>query len=333
MVTLGPNSLRDDVISKIAEEPLVYLFRINLSHTPLQSLESVINAVRKCTNIPICLDSEGAQIRNQTMKNGGSTFCENDTIKIYFERVAGDSHSISFYPEHVARELVIGDRILIDFNSVYIEVIEKYLDHCLAKVLVGGFVGSNKAVNVERRIYLPPLTDKDKQALQIGVELDIRHFALSHANSDEDVELMRNIVGRKSTIISKIENCNGVRNLDKIIEASDMILLDRGDLSREVRLEKIPFLQRRIVSLARSKMVPVYVATNLLESMVVSRSPSRAEINDVVSTLLMGANGLVLAAETAIGNYPVEAVIMIRKLINQFKRWTPNTSIEEILEE
>ena len=111
----------------------------------------------------------------------------------------------------------------------------------------------------------------------------------------------------------------------------DEILIDRGDLSRRVPIEKVPFLQRRIISFARSRKTPVFVATNLLESMVTRKSPTRAEVNDVVSTLLMGADGLVLAAETAIGGFPVEAVAMIRKLIDESGRWTPDTSLTEIL--
>ena len=108
-------------------------------------------------------------------------------------------------------------------------------------------------------------------------------------------------------------------------------MIDRGDLSRKVPIEKVPFLQRRIISLAKTKKIPVYVATNLLESMVVQPAPPRAELNDVVSTALMGADGLVLAAETAIGNYPVGAVQMTRTLIEECEKWTENTSISEIL--
>ncbi|MBW2599876.1 MAG: hypothetical protein JRC60_07360, partial [Deltaproteobacteria bacterium] len=130
---------------------------------------------------------------------------------------------------------------------------------------------------------------------------------------------------------SKVESMAGLLNLEEIIDASDAILIDRGDLSRQVPIEKIPFFQRRIVSLARSREKKVFVATNLLESMVKTRQPTRAEVNDVISALDMGANGLVLAAETATGNYPVECVEMISKLINQFENWTPNTSIAELL--
>jgi pyruvate kinase len=161
--------------------------------------------------------------------------------------------------------------------------------------------------------------------------MGVRHFALSFANSREDVDCMRSLIGSDAVLISKVESADGVINLGGILESSDEILIDRGDLSRQVRLEKIPFLQRRIISMARAKGTPVHVATNLLESMTTDCQPNRAEVNDVVSTLLMGANGLVLAAETAIGAYPADAVAMVSRLIDQYRRWTPNSSIADIL--
>ena len=142
---------------------------------------------------------------------------------------------------------------------------------------------------------------------------------------------MRELIGPESTLISKVESYQGLKNLVEIIDATDEVLIDRGDLSREVSLVKIPFLQRRIVSSTKSMGKDVFVATNLLESMILRMEPTRAEINDVVSTLLMGADGLVLAAETAVGNFPYEAVRKIRLLIEQYLRWTPNTTIDELL--
>ena len=143
---------------------------------------------------------------------------------------------------------------------------------------------------------------------------------------------MRALCGPDANIICKIESPMGLANLEGIIEQADEILIDRGDLSRKVSIEKVPFLQRRIISFARSHKTPVFVATNLLESMVTQKSPNRAEVNDVVSTLLMGADGLVLAAETAIGGYPVESVAMIRNLIDESEMWTPDTSLAEIMD-
>ncbi|HJN22781.1 MAG TPA: pyruvate kinase, partial [Rhodospirillales bacterium] len=170
------------------------------------------------------------------------------------------------------------------------------------------------------------------EAIDIGRKLGLRHFALSFANSPSDVARMRELCGNGACIVSKIESRAGLHNLEGILHLSDQILVDRGDLSRQVPIDKVPFLQRRIISIAKSQRVPINVATNLLESMVTTHTPTRAEVNDVVSTLLMGADGLVLAAETAIGKYPVDAVKMIRLICDQFGKWTPNTSIGEILD-
>jgi pyruvate kinase len=331
LVTLGPASLNENVI-KLIEKQDVYLFRINLSHTLLESVEDLIDEIRKHSTVPICLDSEGAQIRNHTMVE--NTCLEKDSvIKVHYGEVLGDSNNVSFTPHYVVPQLKIDDELTIDFNSAKIKIIEVNTNHCLAKVITSGYVGSNKASDIlNRQIELAPLTEKDKSAIEIGKKKKINHFALSFAGSAENVWQMRELTGQNSTVISKIESRPGLSNLKGIIENSNAILIDRGDLSRQVPLEKIPFFQRRIISTARNQGTPVYVATNLLESMINSNQPTRAEVNDVISTLIDGANGLVLAAETAIGDFPVQSVEMIRRLIDQLQRWTPNTSIEELLE-
>ena len=161
--------------------------------------------------------------------------------------------------------------------------------------------------------------------------MGVENFSLSFTNCAEDVFQIREIIGDDSNLISKIESVKGVLNLGEILPVVDQILIDRGDLSREVSIEKIPFIQRKIISYAMSKDTPVFVATNLLESMIKSSSPTRAEANDVASTLLMGASGLVLAAETAIGDHPVESLEMINLIINQYNRWSNQSSFSEII--
>jgi pyruvate kinase len=265
------------------------------------------------------------------MKNGSAEFVAGATIKINYSETLGDNENLSFTPADVVNRLQVDDIINIDFDSVSLKVGEVNTSHVIAKVINGGFVGSNKAADVNRQMDLPAITIKDRKAITIGKEMGIKHFALSFANRPENVDEMRELVGPNAKIISKIESRDGLLNLEGIIDASDEILIDRGDLSREVDLILIPFLQRRIISIARSKGTPVYVATNLLESMIVNKNPTRAEINDVVSSLMHGANGLVLAAETAVGKYPVESVRNIRLLMNQLEKWTSNTSINELL--
>ena len=331
LVTLGPSSLKRSIVEQMSNER-VYVFRINLSHTELDEVESTVKKIQSFTDVPVCLDSEGAQIRNRSMENGGVSYRAGDVVKIHFDDILGDEENISLSPDYVGPQLEVGDEVSVDFNSVLLEIIEKHKSYCLAKVVMGGLVGSNKAANVNKPIELETITLKDTHAIEIGRQMNVSHFALSFANSGEDVNKMRSLIGQDSTLISKVESYNGLINLKDILKTSDSILIDRGDLSREVNFVKIPFLQRRIISIARSKSTEVFVATNLLESMISNKRPTRAETNDVVSTLLMGADGLVLAAETAIGLYPLESVRKIRKLIEECKKWTPNTSIDELLD-
>jgi pyruvate kinase len=330
LATLGPSSLNENTVKKLTESG-VWLFRINLSHTPLENVEEVIKKIQSWTDVPICLDSEGAQIRNQNMISENVKYTSGDVITVHHNFVVGDSHNISFTPDNVSDQLKVGDKIRVDFNSVHLQIIEDKGDCLLATVLQGGYVGSNKAADVDCHINLDAVTPKDEAAFEIGLKMGIKDFSLSFTNSAEDVKVVRNIIGNNTNLISKIESIKGVLNLGEILPVVDQILIDRGDLSREVAIEKIPFIQRRIISQARSQETPVFVATNLLESMVKVSSPTRAEVNDVASTLLMGASGLVLAAETAIGEYPVNSVRMINSIIKQFNRWTPESSCKDII--
>jgi pyruvate kinase len=330
LVTLGPSSMSEDIINGCADLG-VYVFRINLSHTPLDAIAPTIEKIRGWTDVPICLDSEGAQLRNQKMTSETVPFKEGDEVRIHFEPVVGDANNISFSPDGIARQFVVGDEIGIDFDHVHLRVTDTNKVGATAIVDSGGMVGRNKAADVRRDLEFDPLTNKDCEAIKIGLDLGIRNFALSFANTPEDADKMRTLCGPDANIICKIESPNGLNNLDGIVDRADEILIDRGDLSRRVPIEKVPFLQRRIISFSRSRKTPVYVATNLLESMATRKSPTWAEVNDVVSTLLMGADGLVLAAETAIGRFPVEAVTMIRNLINESEMWKPDATLTEII--
>ena len=330
LATIGPSSLNKKVIEKMTDQG-VSVFRINLSHTKLEDVEEVIKKIQSWTEVPVCLDSEGAQIRNQDMINESVYFQEGSTIKIHHESIVGDSEKISFTPNNVAQQLQVGDKIRVDFNSVCFVITGKEKDYLIATVERGGCVGSNKAADTDSDVVLDPVTPKDIEAFKIGLRLGVKNFSLSFTNSSEDVSQVRELIGYDVNLISKIESINGVLNLGEILPTVDQILIDRGDLSREIDIEKIPFIQRMIISYAKSKETPVFVATNLLESMIKANSPTRAEANDVASTLLMGASGLVLAAETAIGEYPVDAVNMINLIIKQYNRWTPESTLKDFI--
>jgi len=327
LCTLGPASLNEHVIKRL-QELGVDLFRINLSHTEISDLAQVIEFIRSHSSVPICLDTEGAQIRTSFVPDNELVLRENSIISIGKTASAPNTPHICLYPDYILDQLRVGDLLSIDFNSVIAQVTERMDTNVSARILISGHIGINKAVTLfSRNIRMPPLTEKDHQALAIGKDLGIKHVALSFANQGRDVDDIRKNAGPGSFVISKIESIKGLDNLHEIAEKSDAILIDRGDLSRELAIESIPYHQKYIISQAVLKKKKVYVATNLLESMVESSFPTRAEVNDIFNTLRDGADGLVLAAETAIGSYPVHSVMMIHKMMRQFSMFSSGMSI------
>ncbi len=319
LCTLGPASLNQRTIQRL-EQSGATLFRINLSHTKLADLPRIIETIRNATQVPICLDTEGAQIRTGEFVDGSVNLRDNTVVRVHFRRVPADDKNFNFYPIDIARLLKPGDFVSIDFNSALVQVIAKEDDCVLMRVLQGGLVGQNKAVTVERDIPMPPLTEKDVAALALGREMGLSHYALSFAGRGEDVQYIRSIVDENAFIISKIESQSGLENLEEIAAGSDALLIDRGDLSRQIPIELLPQTQKSIIQRAKTANCRVYVATNLLESMVSTPTPTRAEVNDIYNTLADGADGLVLAAETAIGKYPIQCASMVSKIIRVFQR-------------
>jgi pyruvate kinase len=296
----------------------VSLFRINLSHTALEEIRPAIAFLKKHTTVPICLDSEGAQIRTGSFTNAPTNLKKNTLIQVHRHPISCDAAKLNFTPSATLELLEPGDLITIDFHSVIAEVTEVEGDGAVLRIRKGGRVGNNKACNVHRDIALPAITVKDRKAIEIGREMGVDHYALSFANRPEDVREMRELIGPGATLISKIESRSGIAHLEEIAELSDAILIDRGDLSRQVPLQQIPAQQKKIIERVKAIGRPVYVATNLLESMVHSAVPTLAEINDIYNTLEDGADGLVLAAETAVGKFPVLCVDMVMSVIKEF---------------
>jgi len=309
--------MNEGAISRMADLG-VNLFRLNLSHMRARQVAEVIEFIRSVTSVDICLDTEGAQIRTGYLIEDHVVLHENSTVRIPRLPVAGDSHSFNLYPPDVTDLLRVGDFITLD-TTVICQVVDRQPDAVILQVMSGGRCGRNRAVTLERDIKMSPLTEKDIQALAIGRAMGIRYVALSFAHRGSDVDLIRQHALPDAFVISKIECLAGLANLEEIMARSDALLIDRGDLSRQVPLEKIPMIQKKIIATGKKNGVPVYVATNLLESMVTQPAPTGAEINDIVNTMIDGADGLVLASETAIGRYPIGCVAMVRRVINFYE--------------
>jgi pyruvate kinase len=329
LCTLGPRSLKSEVISQL-EANGVTAFRINMSHTDIGDLERTIHFIQACTRVPICLDTEGAQLRTGQL-GAKVVLLEGSHVRLTSSAAVGDASTIPITPPDAVEKLEPHARMSIDFDSVALRIDRVGDGVAEATVLTGGEIGSRKAVTAFPSPRLRAISDKDQVAIECGLANGIRQFALSFCEHPSAINRLREMVGPDSTIIAKIESREGVRSLGKIAQFADGILIDRGDLSREVRLEAIPLLQKAIIRKVNALGVPVYVATNLLESMVARRAPTRAEVNDVMNTLLDGADGLVLAAETAVGQYPVEAARMITSLLREYEGSMDGYRIDDLL--
>jgi pyruvate kinase len=327
LCTLGPASLQPDVIRRLDERG-VDLFRVNLSHTPLEAVAPTIELIQGCSETPVCLDTEGAQVRCGPMAPD-VTLEPGRTVRLAAAGQLGTAEELILLPRSTLEALRPASELSVDFNGALLRVTEAGPAGATAVVVEGGHVRSNKAVTVDPAPALPALTDKDLQAIDVASSLGVRQFALSFASGADDVALLRELVAPDATVISKIESRAGIRNMDSIISASDAVLIDRGDLSREIPLEHVPFYQKVVVRQANRWNRPVFVATNLLESMVTSRHPTVAEANDIANTLLDGVHGLVLAAETAVGIDPLGTVDMVLRVVAAFERWNVSSLLEE----
>jgi pyruvate kinase len=322
VVTLGPTSMNETVLKKLSQRKISFV-RINLSHTPIESLESTVDFIRSHCTIPLMLDTEGSQVRTGVLPEAKSVI-ENQEVLLTTQE-GWKNGMVPLRPDEVLMVLKEGDLVSLDFDSVLLRVdsvsMQEEEQTIQSTVMSGGTIQSNKAVTVfDQNFQMPSLSHKDVQALEIAQEIGIKNFCLSFVDGADDVRVFRNY-HPDSFVLSKVETSLAIENLEEIIEVSDGVLIDRGDLSRQVPLERIPFAQKYVINQANLASKPVLVATNFLDTMMESRSASRAETNDIVNTLLDGATGLVLAAETAIGKHPVETVSFLVGLCDEVVRF------------
>ena len=313
IVTLGPASINKQFLNFINNK--ASLVRLNMSHVKLQNLEKRISFIKKYCSVPICIDTEGAQIRTKVKKE--KYFKKKSIIKVYHKFNQGN---FSLYPEDVSKKLKIGDLINIGFQNLKVRVIKTSSQNITTKVVSSGKLEKNKGVHIEnRKIKLNFLTPKDKKAIAISLKNNINNFALSFTNSADDIKKFNSLLINKNKIF-KIETKNAVKKFRSLIKMGNNFLLDRGDMSKEVKIENIPKVQRELFKIKnKNRGKKLFVATNLLESMIVNDFPNRGEANDIYNSLEMGSEGLVLAAETAVGKFPINSVNFLKKMIYSFQ--------------
>lgn len=323
IVTIGPATESEETIKKIGNAKVDFI-RVNMSHSSLDNLEKIILLSDKF-NIPFILDTEGAQIRTGNLYKDVILLEEGKEVMIHANEIIGDENNINLRPYYIINDLRVGDLVVLDFDTLLLKISNvstlKDKGYITARVITHGTLGKNKSAVINQVINtlnsLPVLTSKDYQAIDLALKYDVKYIAASFIHTKEDVIKVREAVKKKMKIISKIETKQAIENLDAIIQESDYILIDRGDLSKEIPIDKIPLTQKIILKKAKDLDTPVFIATNLLESMISKPKPTRAELNDIMTSLLDGASGLALCAETAIGKYPMQAIYTLQKMIKQ----------------
>ena len=311
--TIGPSCNNKKSLIKLKDAG-VDIFRVNMSHANIEDIYR-LNEIALDIGITLGVDTEGAQIRTKLNGKNKITLEKNKKIIINLNPTKNKS-SLNLYPEEVLDKLIIGDNIRLDFNGASVTVIHKDDSKIEFLCTSPGEVGDNKGADLQRKIDLPDFTKKDLKALKIANELEINEIFISFCKSKKAIDTVRRIVS-KSFITSKIESRLSINRLPIICHNSDAILIDRGDLSREISILDIPFAQRGIISVALKNKIPCYVATNVLESLIKEDLPTKAELNDIVSTIEMGASGIVLAAETAIGKNPILCAEIVKELLHK----------------
>ena len=324
IVTLGPATNTDDALMMIKDKAVDFV-RINMSHSNLDDLKYYLDLSIK-NNLEFIIDTEGSQIRTGDLDADSVFFKESETVRLYADNIVGDLNGITLRPKETVQQLSLGDVLYIDFDTLALRISrldtlsQGYIE---ASVISAGYLGRNKGVVIDsqsgKTFCIPTLTEKDIKAIEYGLEKDVKYVAASFMRSGEAVREVKSLSKNRMKIISKVECKDALNNLDEIIAESDYLLIDRGDLSKEIPIEKIPFVQKIILHKANSSNTGVFVATNLLESMITNRKPTRAEVHDIINTIVDGAYGLTLAAETAIGKYPLGCINMLNKIIRHAK--------------
>jgi len=315
--TLGPATNDKEIIKKVVEEGMD-VARMNFSHGDHAEHKQRIDMVKQVEEetgktIGLMLDTKGPEIRTGEMKDGKIQLEAETELVISKEDVEGTAEKISVSYKDLAEDMEVGNRILIDDGLMELEVTAVDGDDVVTRVVNGGELGSRKGVNLPGvKVSLPALTEKDISDIRFGVEQGIHFIAASFVRKADDVIEIRKVLedtGNEDIfIIAKIENQEGVENLDSILEVADGIMVARGDLGVEIPAEKVPIVQKIMIKKCNEASKPVITATQMLDSMIRNPRPTRAEASDVANAIYDGTDATMLSGESAAGKYPVESV-------------------------
>lgn len=328
--TMGPNTDNREIMKELALNGMDVV-RFNFSHGDHAEHKhrlEILESVREELGIPIAslLDTKGPEIRTGKLKDGKKvTLKEGDLYTLTTEEIVGDETRGYINYAGLAEDVKPGDRILIDDGLIELHVREVNGTDIVCRIENGGELGEKKGVNVPGvRVKLPALTDKDKEDIRFGVDAGFDFVAASFVRNADAIREIREILDEKGSamqIIAKIENEEGIENIDSIIEASDGIMVARGDMGVEIPAEKVPHIQKMIIRKCNLACKVVITATQMLDSMIRNPRPTRAEVSDVANAVYEGTDAVMLSGETAMGSYPIEAVRMMSQIAEESEKY------------
>jgi pyruvate kinase len=325
IATIGPASSSKEVLEQMFHEG-VDVCRLNFSHGTHDQHREVINNILELneklnTNVAILVDLQGPKIRIGEVENNMVELKEGAEVLIVTQKCMGTAEKLYLSYQEFPLDVKPGDAILIDDGKLKLETIEtNRKDTVKAKVIHGGMLSSKKGVNLPHtKISLPSLTNKDIEDANFALDHNIDWIALSFVRSADDLTQLKEIIRKKKKfvrIIAKIEKPEALSDIENIIDASNGIMVARGDLGVEIPFDQVPLIQKDLVRRCIKKAKPVIIATQMLESMITNFRPTRAEANDVANAVLDCADALMLSAETSAGKYPVESIMAMQKIID-----------------
>ncbi|HXB40612.1 MAG TPA: pyruvate kinase [Bacteroidia bacterium] len=326
VATMGPATADPKILEEMFEAGLD-ICRINFSHGNYDAVKENIEhirAINKKTNrhVAILGDLQGPKLRIGEVADNAVMLNEGDELIITTTECIGTKDKIYITYRQFPQDVKADELVLIDDGKIHLQVIDTNgRDEVRCKVISGGKLSSKKGVNLPNtKISLPCLTVKDLRDLDFALENDFDWIALSFVRSVTDIVELKEIIqskGKKARVIAKIEKPEAVREIDKILEVTDGVMVARGDLGVELPMEEVPLLQKMMVVKCINAGKPVIIATQMMESMITSYTPTRAEVNDVANAVLDGADAVMLSAETSVGKYPVKVIEYMRRIIRQ----------------
>ncbi|MBC7194605.1 MAG: pyruvate kinase [Caldisericia bacterium] len=327
IATLGPSTEDELTIEKLYKSGLD-IVRLNLSHGDHNYHKSLIEKVRKINKyIPILFDLQGPKLRIGKFKNKKIYLKNGDTFFLTTKEKYGDEKSVSVGYKNLPKYLSKGDVILLDDGRIKLKVISIGEDFIETKILSGGELSDNKGINIPKEnIMIPSLTEKDKEDIKFGIKESIDFIALSFVKNENDILYLKDFLlkhGYSIPVIAKIEKKDAIKNLDKIVEVSDGVMVARGDLGIEADLEEVSLLQKKILTKTLFSEKFSITATQILDSMVERPFPTRAEVSDITNAIFDGTDALMLSQETASGKYPVQTIQILNKVAKRVEKELP----------